>query len=250
MDPVNNFISSLETASRNDVTPIYISSLNREVMFKKLSARQHKEIITTVMDNAASGITLALVLDSIIKENMVEKLNVLSTDKKYIAVALRAASLSPTLTVNDTTLDLAEMLKNKSPLTTGLMTKTIKEDLFTLNLSIPSLDKETHVNKESKKRIGEFADKTLAKDTLGEVYTKALVKYIDSIVTSEQGTETTLNFDELSVAHRALVVDKLPLSTTTQIIAYANTLKVEESKFANINGQPVELSIDQAFFTI
>jgi len=250
MDQVNNFINSLDNVARNDVTPIFIPSLNREVTFKKLSARQHKEIITTVMDNAASGITLALVLDSIIRENINEKVNVLSTDKKYIAVALRAASLSPTITLNEQSVDLTELLKNKLPLDSSLSKKVIKEDLFTLNLSIPTLDKETHVNKESRKRIGEFSDKTLAKDTLGEVYTKALVKYIDSIVTTDQGTESTLNFDELSVAHRALVVDKLPLSTTTQIIAYANALKVEESKFANINGQPVEISIDQAFFTL
>lgn len=250
MDTVNNFITNLETVARNDTVAIYIPSINRDVMFKKLNAKQHKEIITTVIDNAASGITLAIVLGDIIKENALEKINFLVTDKTYIATALRAASLGPTLIVNEQTINLSELLKNKLPLDSTLTKQVIKEDLFTINISIPTLDKETYINRESKKKIADFAEKTLAKDTLGEVYTKALVKFIDSMSLNNQGEEGTANFDDMSAHQRAIVVDKLPLTATTKIIEYANKVKNEETKFATLQGQLIQLSVDQAFFTV
>ena len=251
MDTATTFITNLDKINSSNLIPIFVPSLNKEVKFKLLTAKQHKDILGTIMDKNSSGVTLSLILTNIIQNNAMEKVEFLISDKSYVITALRAASLSNLYKVDDEEYDLNKFIQNKIALNSSLKTSQIKETEFTINTSLPTLEKDASVNRESKKRLLEVSEaEDSGKQSLSEIYINEFVKYIDSIEFTAVDISSKIEFKDLSYVVKRQIIEKLSLPVATKLMEYSNKIKEEETKFLTLNDQRVNINIDQAFFTI
>ena len=251
MENAANLLTSLDKINSSNLISVFIPSQGREVKFKLLTAKQHKDILGTIMDKNSSGITLSLILTNIIQTNSTEKIEYLTSDKTYILIALRAASLFSKVKIDDIEYDLNKILVNKLIFNTNLKTDQIKEPSFTINVSVPTLDKDASINRESKKKLMEVsADEDVGKQSLSEIYINEFIKYIDSIEFNNESGSTKVEFKDLAYNIKRQIIEKLSMPVATKLIDYSNRIKEEESKFLTDGDQKVNISIDQAFFTI
>ena len=252
MSQVNNIsslLNSLDQANNQNQKPIFVPTLNRKVNFKLLTAAQHKSILTTIMDQSNAGISLSLLLNQIIKDNICEKVLISSLDRIYILIALRAYSLSSTYERNNNTIDLHHLLLNEVPLHVAPV--QIKEDKFTIHISAPSILKDSQINRESKRRLEDNkSSDNISKIALDEIYTNEFVKYIDSIDFESETGISSVEFTDLTHSQKRSVVDKLAATTETKLLTEINKYKEQSEQFLKIDNVKIEVSIDQAFFTI
>lgn len=246
---VASLLSSLDNFNSQNVKNIFIPSVNREVPFKMLTAAQHKNIITTIMDQNNAGITFSLLMNQIILENSVEKINFNLADKAYILICLRALSLSSIFNNKEQTIDLQPLINNKIPL--NLTPITIEESDYKITIFPPSLAKDSVVNKITKQKIDDnIDDKNVNKIALDEIYTNEFAKYINSIEFVINNVSIAVNFDTLKHDTKQQVISKIPASTISKILIEINNLKKISEQFLIIDDKKVDINIDQAFFTV
>jgi hypothetical protein len=248
---ISGLMSNLDQINSQNLKPIFIPSLNREVNFKLLTAAQHKNIITTIMEQKNSGVSLAILLNHIIANNSTERINYNVTDKNYILIALRAYSLSPIYTNNNIKVDLLDILKNKIEVKPEQT--QVREDLFTIFVSSPSLEYDSQINRLTKNKIDELANEDTSKASkiaLDEVYTNEYIKYINSIEYTQEGVVTKIDFNTLPHTQKRQIIDKMPASTVNSLLSEINKFKELSDKFLTVNDQKIEITFDQSFFTI
>lgn len=245
----NNIISNLE-GSCNTVG-IFVPSLNREVKFKVLNAKQHKEILSSALDNIAAGVSFSITLSECIIDNCIEKVELVSTDKSYVAVALRSLSLSKECTIDGKIHDLDQFLSKKDHISKESQDITISDDNLKIKLSIPTLNKDIAVNKETQKKIksSNSDEKNRTRESIGEMYTNEFIKYIISIELNVNGEAVVVELNSLTHSQKQRVVERIPLSIANKIMSYIANIKDIEKKFLALDGQSIDL-IDPSFFTI
>lgn len=246
---ISTLLTNLDRINNLDTKPIFVPSLNKEVSFKLLTAAQHKNILTTIMDQNNSGVTLSLLLNQIIKDTICEKVILNTLDKSYILIALRAFSLSNIYEHNNIKSNLFDVLNNKIPL--SLSAIEIKEKNYTICISAPSLEKDSQINRESKRKIDESkSEDNVSKLALDEIYTNEFIKYIDYIEFENDNATIKILFSNLSHAQKRNVVDKLPAVATISMLEKINKLKESSEEFLKIDGSKISVSFDQSFFTV
>jgi len=247
MEQINQLLVALETKANNSYIDIFIPSVNKTTKIKGLTAKQHKDIIATAAEKTAAGISLQCMLYNIIKENTIEHLTILSVDRPYILTKLRAVSLSPILKDDDKIVDLNEVVKNTIAFPDFLKTRTIEVEDFKINATVPTIDRENIVNRETRRKLTNSTD---SKDILGEIYINEFIKYINSVTFNYNDTTSTINFEQLSVNQIRNIVEKMPLIALTRLVDYINETKDASTKFSTLNGQPIAIDLDHGFFTI
>ena len=250
MEPnINSFLQGLENSA--NLISVYVPSQGKEVKFKPLNARQHKEILSSALDNTASGVSLAITLSECIVSNAIERVPFLSTDKMYIITALRAASLSPEYKQDDKVIDLNKVIAVKLPLSEDIKSKLIEEGNLKIKAIIPTLDQDYAVNKETRKKIkgSTASDKETARDSLSEIYTNEFVKYIESVEFNPGDGAVNVEFAKIPFTSRQKIVERIPLTAASKLMSYITTIKEAERAFFVVDGVSVD-TIDQSFFTI
>jgi len=249
MSTFNSALSSLESLTK--IYDIFVPSLNKTVKFKGLTTKQQKEAVKTALDKNITGITFSNLLNQVIIENSTEKNKYLLSDRSYIVTALRVTSLSKTFTVDETVVDLSFVSNNKFALPEDLKTKEIVDDNVKISVSIPTLEKDTYVNNETRKKLAVLPDNdSFAKESIGEVFVNELVKYIDSLTIIDGQQPTTIVFNELTFEQKLQVVESLPLNINTKLVDYINSVKLFEKKYFTDNGNTVDFELDPTLFTV
>ena len=231
---MENFNQTLDfLATLNKEYSIFVPSLNRQLKFKGLTTKQQKDIVKSVLDRNAAGITFANLLCDIITESSVEQnINFLLVDRFYIIAVLRSISLSPILKVKDETIDLSFINQVNIPVPQVLRTKIVEDGPLVVHLAIPNFKKEILINNESKKVTQNAEDKDeITKEIIGELYIHELVKYIDKVMFKNGETPVDIDFNDINITQKKQIVEKLPLTTNTAIISYINEVKQFESKY-------------------
>jgi len=249
MEKFNDALSSLDSLQKH--FEIFVPSLGRKVKFKGLTTKQQKDAVKTALDKTFSGISFALLINSILNENSLEKINFLISDRNYLLVSLRALSLSKVYKSGDKEIDLSFLLNYNTPTQKSDTTAEITDDNVSLKLSIPTINKDTQINIETKKKLQPLPDDdALTKEAIGEIYINEIVKYIDSININNNGNIVELNFENLTIQQKIQIVEKLPLTLNNKIIDFINNCKTLEKKYFELDGNTVNVSIDQALFTV
>jgi len=249
MDTFTSAISSLESLTKT--YDIFVPSLNKKVKFKGLTTKQQKEAVKTALDKNITGITFSNLLNQVIKENSLENNNYLLADRSYIITTLRVLSLSKTFTVDDKTVDLSFLPSINIPIPNELRQQELVDDNIKLSVSLPSLDKDTYVNNETRKKLAGLPDNdNFAKESIGEVFVNELIKYIDVLTINEGQQPNVINFNELTFEQKLLVVEKLPLNINTKLVEYINSTKVFEKKYFTNNSEAIDFELDPTLFTV
>ncbi len=200
-------------------------------------------MIKTVTEKNISPIIFIDKINDIIATNSVEKHNYSVSDRVYIAAILRAHSISKDFVRNSETVDLTALDKNNNKLPDSIFERTITSSELKIVCKVPTLAEDTTYNTA----LIELSKNKATTDVLGEIFIFEASKYISSIESSTLGLNIKLN--DLPARQRCQLVETLPAKIYNEVIDYINQVRVEESKNFVINDKPVEIDLDQSFFT-
>jgi len=249
MEKFSSALSSLDNIVKS--YDIFVPSLGRKVKFKGYTTKQQKDAVKSALEKSSVGLSFSLLLNSILKENCQENVDLLLVDRGYLAASLRVVSLSPTITVDENKVDISFVLNNAFPLPENLKSAEIVDDNVKISASIPSLVNDTNVNIETKKKIAPLTNNDdLTREAVGEIYINELVKYINKITINNAGNIVEIDFKELNSTQKVQIIEKLPLSANTKLLDYINSVKAFEKKLFTNTNQPVDISIDPTLFTV
>ena len=247
MENFNSAIATLDSLAK--IYEIFVPSLNKKVKFKGLTTKQQKDAVKCALDKNVAGVVFSNLVNSIITENSLEKNSYLLSDRNYIIACLRVLSLSKTFQTEEGEKDLSFITSFSTPVPEILKSREIVEDDITLKLSIPTLEKDTFVNSETRKKLAPLPDDdNFAKESIGEVFVNELIKYID--VFSVKSPAVTINFNDLTFQQKVQLVEKLPLNLNTKLVDYINETKAFEKKYFVLNDKELDISIDPTLFTV
>jgi hypothetical protein len=248
MDNFNDILNSLNEINKS--YEIFIPSLNCKASFTGLTAKQQKEVLQTVLDRDLTGISFSILVSDIIINNLTDKnINLLSIDKNYIITCLRILSLSSKYrNLDDEEVDLTPILSNNTPLPQENKNLTLNEGDLQVIIEIPSLNKDRNINVETRKRILATNSSTteITKDALGELYIGEIIKFIKSLKTPK----TEVIFDNATFNQKFQIVEKLPLSITSKIVTFINSIKDFDKKLFTLNNKEVNIAVDPTLFTL
>lgn len=248
MDNFSDAISSL-----NNLTvqyDIFVPSVNRKVKFKGLNTKQQKEAVKSALETGFIGVSFSNFLNTIIKDNACENVEFLLTDKNYIITCLRVLSLSKDIKIEDAIIDFSFILSNAAALPEHLKQKEINDNNLKVNLQVPSLTKDTEINRETAKKISQDKSESLSKEAVGEMFINELVKYISKISIDNNGKIVELNFKDVTFEQKVQLVEKLPLTLNSKIFDYINEVRNFEKTAFLKDGKQLDLTIDPSFFTV
>jgi len=250
MDNFSSALNSLESLTK--AYDIFVPSLNKKVKFKGLTTKQQKDAVKTALDKNITGLTFSNLLNKIISENSLEKNVYLLTDRNYIVTALRVLSLSTKVTVEEEEKDISFVTNFNLPLPEELKKLDISDDNVLISVSIPTLEKDTFVNNETRKKLAPLPDDdNFAKESLGEVYVNELIKYLDKVSVTAGGNVNVIVMNDLTFDQKTQLVEKLPLNINTKLVNYINNVKAFEKKyFTSPSGEELDINIDPTLFTV
>lgn len=248
---MDNFSDAISSLSNLTVQyDIFVPSVNRKVKFKGLNTKQQKEAVKSALETGFIGVSFSNFLNTIIKDNTCENIEFLLTDKNYIITCLRVLSLSKDIKIEDVTIDFSFILSNAAALPEHLKQKEINDNNLKVNLQIPSLTKDTEINRETAKKINQDKSESLSKEAVGEMFINELVKYIDKISIDNSGKIVELNFKDITFEQKVQLVEKLPLTLNSKIFDYINEVRNFEKTAFIKDGKQLDLTIDPSFFTV
>jgi hypothetical protein len=141
-------------------------------------------------------------------------------------------------------------LNNTAALPEHLKQKEISDNNLKVNLQVPSLTKDTEINRETAKKISQDKSESLSKEAVGEMFINELVKYIDKISIDNNGKIVELNFKDVTFEQKVQLVEKLPLTLNSKIFDYINEVRNFEKTAFIKDGKQLDLTIDPSFFTV
>lgn len=271
---INDILKMMSRASESFAFEIFIPSLSRSVMFRQMTTGQQKRLLKAIIDNPAYQTEFIFAFKQIIAENCIETIsvdNLTIYDKLIIAITLRSMSIG-----NDLELEFAipskkneevqkivrkinlKDLVDKALAEIKITTTTITDDMgiFEVFCDLPTIADEYRLEMEMRKNANvEIKNESELRDTVGEVFSSMLVKYIKEVKIKEGDQLFTFDLKPLPFKDRLAIMSKLPTKVSNQIVTYINSVSKEFDKLTlfkeTINGTEVEqrMKIDSSFFT-
>lgn len=274
---INDILKIVNRANETFAYEIFIPSLNKKVMFREINTSQQKRLLKAVIDSPAYNTEFIFALRKVIEENCVEDINIDNLDifdKMIIAMTMRAMSIN-----NDLDLQFIVPKTDKTPeqkitrrislkdLITEAIDKikiepaTIKDDKGTFEVlcGLPTISDEFNLENELRKNVTtiEIKNEQELRETVGEVFTNEIVKYIKQVNIKNEKDETAeISLKDLKFKDRLAILEKLPAKVNNKIIEYINTVNKEFGKVLlfseEVDGKKIEqrLKIDSSFFTV
>lgn len=271
---INDILKMMSRASESFAFEIFIPSLSRSVMFRQMTTGQQKRLLKAIIDNPAYQTEFIFAFKQIIAENCIETIsvdNLTIYDKLIIAITLRSMSIG-----NDLELEFAipskkneevqkivrkinlKDLVDKALAEIRIFPTTITDDMgiFEVFCDLPTIADEYRLEMEMRKNANvEIKNESELRDTVGEVFSSMLVKYIKEVKIKEGDQLFTFDLKPLPFKDRLAIMSKLPTKVSNQIVTYINSVSKEFDKLTlfkeTINGTEVEqrMKIDSSFFT-
>ena len=232
---VKDILSLIKDLDNNTNFNLYIPSLQKEIGFKQLTTEQLKRILKTVIDSPIYNTEFTLTLNSIIKENCLDKEinteNFTVYDKMLILFKTRIESISTELTLNFTdeekdqfkgiedskVINLAEHFNSFIEKNISFQEETFELNKCILVCNLPTIQTENKLEKELHKNTKlEVSTTEELRNIVGETFINELVKYISQITVNEK----TIDLIALPFKTRINIIEGLPTTLINKVIKY------------------------------
>ena len=232
---VKDILSLIKDLDNNTNFNLYIPSLQKEIGFKQLTTEQLKRILKTVIDSPIYNTEFTLTLNSIIKENCLDKEinteNFTVYDKMLILFKTRIESISTELTLNFTdeekdqfkgiedskVINLAEHFNSFIEKNISFQEETFELNKCILVCNLPTIQTENKLEKELHKNTKlEVSTTEELRNIVGETFINELVKYISQITVNEK----TIDLIALPFKTRINIIESLPTTLINKVIKY------------------------------
>lgn len=271
MGKIDDILNIISRTNETFIYDIYVPSLKQDVPFREITTSQQERLLKAIIDSPAYNTEFIFALRSIIKENCVNPEIDIGAftifDKMVIAIRMRSMSISNDLDLQFKVpnsdkkivrrINLDDLVKvalseiSVSPL-------TIEHDnTFQVICDLPTINDEYNLEKELRKNVEtiQIKNEKELRETIGQVYTNEIVKYIRQInITTNDGI-VELDLKNMKYKDRLSILAKLPAKLNNKIVDYIDTINKEFQKVTlfkeEVEGKTIEqrLKIDASFFT-
>ena len=236
---VKDILSLIKDLDNNTNFNLYIPSLQKEIGFKQLTTEQLKRILKTVIDSPIYNTEFTLTLNSIIKENCLDKEinteNFTVYDKMLILFKTRIESISTELTLNFTdeekdqfkgiedskVINLAEHFNSFIEKNISFQEETFELNKCILVCNLPTIQTENKLEKELHKNTKlEVSTTEELRNIVGETFINELVKYISQITVNEK----TIDLIALPFKTRINIIESRTETLERKVNYYEETI--------------------------
>ena len=252
MSNVNDILKQLDTLNQQSGVDVYVPSLKKNVKFKPLNLRQQKNLLKSSVEETLTKISFITNFYSIIQESILETININSLyiyDRIAIAIALRCASLDPIYTLEDSTYDLRDKLKEitEIPVDTKSVSSTVEVKNLRVDLEVPtlSIDRDISVVVMNKIKAAQSDD---IRTLIGELFIHEVIKFIKTVTFKNETGDSVINFADIKTEDKLAITEKFPTTLTNQVLDFVKKYREFESKYTAVDNGSIE--IDGSFFTI
>lgn len=227
MSNVNNFVSVLNSIAEKTSINVYLPSLKREVRFKTINAKQHKDMYSCLRDNKVYNTNFIITTYNIIKNNCLEpevvnQINII--DKTYILLALRKSTLGPIIKNRNINFDECLNSANTIVLPDEEMLLIGEIKIVT---QIPLLEETYKMEIELR---GTLQEKKITIETLTEeLIINSCCKYIKEVWINDK----SLNVKAFNYKDRLTIVENLPAIALTSLQEFAKKISTLQDNITN-----------------
>jgi hypothetical protein len=251
----NQAISSLEQISNSFIVDVWIPSLNTNISFKQLDAKQQKDILSSVMDTSVYNTSFIKTFFNIIKENISDKtldVNEFTLiDKLSIGLSLKS-KLSENLTlffgekkeipIKVNVNDILEKLKTyKTPenkiIESNNSNFSIKVELKYVTIGV-EYDYDTHY--KGNKKTEDLKKTEDVQKIISDAFIGETSKYLNKIWINND----ILPFKNLSFDQKIKIVEKFPSNLLQKIIEHIALWKIDIDKLISITHENQTQSVN------
>jgi hypothetical protein len=259
-----DFTQALEALGQitdNFTVNAWVPSLNQEITFKQLDAKQQKELLSSAMDTSVYNTSFIKTFYNILKENIIDKnVNVNEfnlVDKLSVGLALKS-KLSTQITLffgedKKTNIkvdvnDIIEKLKQyKSP---SLCILESKISNFSLKVELKYVTIQTEYQYDTQyknnKKTEDLKNTEDIQKIISEAFLRETSKYINKIWINENSLDlTALNLDQ-----KIKLIEKFPSSFVQKIIEKIGDWKTEIDDVLSVkhDNETQIISLEPSFF--
>lgn len=230
---LSDILDAISNINDKNVYPVFIPSLDANVMFRELSTKQEKMLVKTIVDNPVYNSEFIFAMRKIIKENCTEDIDIdqlTIIDKTAICLTMRSKSIGDTFeytfkevnrSVEVTISDYIDKFKDiKIP-----EQAEVGDDDITVVCGYPNIGSEYALEREFRTNVSavDITDIKEAREALGVVFTNEIVKYIKEVRIKQDDKELVLNMDEFKFRDRIAILEKLNNKILMEIMSYIET---------------------------
>lgn len=238
---ISDLLGKLQNINNSNLIDVFVPSQGRFAKFRQLSVKQQKDLIKTGLDGALAGVTIANAFNSIIAENAAERMVFDVFDRAPIVLGLRVQSFGPTHTEGEATVDLAKITQRMLQYKAATSTSIKHDDLIEIQVVVPALERDTHVNNALIAHIKKTQDAELG-EAVGSLYVYELVKFVASVVVAGD----VVDFSKCSVADALRVLESLPAKMLVELVEFIQQFRSQEVEYLTQDG--VVVSLDARMF--
>lgn len=258
-------LKELDRVNTENTISVYVPSVKKTVKFKAITVKQQKDIIKSASDPTLMNLAFNVTVNNIIKDNCIDSgVNFKLHDKVPILLALRAHTISKDYTFSDdegeSKVDLLSHLKSLKSvgIDKETLSFTLSVDNITIECTAPSLDIDTAVNRDALRALGnkgvDVDEITQFKliETVGDMYTYELIKYIDnvSITPADAEAPDVIDFADVNTIQKLNILEALPMSLSRQFVDHVGEYKKFENRALtpDENNESAIITLDPSFF--
>jgi hypothetical protein len=238
-EALNNFIKDLDSLNEQNKAKILVPSLGKEYDFNLFNVQQHKNILKTAFEGYIGVVKGNNIYNSVLIDNCIEDLEFSLADRSFILLELRKKSLSSTYVVDEEELDLNKL---PEPSFDFKFKDSLEYSGVTVDLKIPTLARDTIINKKLIADLAKLTDTKKDKETLNIAVTYEIIKFIGSVKLGDN----VFDFDDFNIYESKKLVESLPLKLNNEILLWIGEFKKHEEKNLTFDDGTI-VEIDASF---
>tara|TARA_R110000787_G_scaffold54452_4_gene126682 strand:+ start:1899 stop:2648 length:750 start_codon:yes stop_codon:yes gene_type:complete len=247
-DNFNSLLKQIESNKTNVIA--YSPTLQGDIELKSLTVDQQSVILDSISDiSLLQSNPIYLIIkfntsfNNIIKQNsdseVFEKMT--SVDRANIIISFRK-EISDEVEQDDEIIDLSKILERNKTIKVINFNEIIEKDNFTFNVSVPTLNEDTIVNKILSKKL---KDNPSSGNLISDIYLYEILKFVDSIQ-FEGGEEVKIKKDFKNLQ----LIKKINLSTLSPVIKFIEKVRSYEEEFITVPSSQEKLLLTPDLFVI
>lgn len=258
---VTELLAAINAANKQTGFDIWIPSLKKNVKFGDITTGQQKEMIRALVDNPVYRTNFILAFAELVLQNCQETIDIAGLsifDKTAIVIQLRQKSTGNIVTIDTDGGKFKVDLSQVDPVTKFAVPDTftkpveVKHGVFSLTLTVPSINREARLEKELRSKLGKTVIESYddVRNVIADAYIGEIAKYTTKLVVDTRHQELS----QLSFKQVYEIVESLPAPLVRQAVAYLEQVQAELVKMTTFNGVgdqgnlDVQITLDAAFF--
>lgn len=227
---MKDILDAINSVNEKNVYPVFVPSLQRNVMFRELTTGQEKMIVKTIVDSPIYNSEFIFAIREIIKINCTEDIGIdelTIIDKTAILLTMRQKSIGDVFTYTFKEAEKTKDIKISdyiSEFEKVIIPKevTVGNDDVQVVCAYPTILTEYELEKEFRSDFTELEVSNVAdaRIAIGTVFTNEIIKYIKTITIKREDGDMILDMNDYNFTNRIVILEQLGNRVLSEIMSY------------------------------